>query len=182
MRACWSRKCATAAPRLPPTSPGVCRAAWAKIFIMRCLQGLVLAASLSAACASSNVIVPAPVVTTPRFPDFVAPVVPPALVSGPSLERQDRGRRLLQAGDLRNAEREFEIALKVVPAFHPAETGLGYVELARRDAKAALSHFDRALEAAPADAAPLVGRAQALVALNREADALAAYQAALAAD
>jgi len=148
---------------------------------MRPLRWLVLAAGLSAACAS-NTIVPAPVVTAPRFPDFVPPAVPPALASGPSLERQDRGWRFLQSGDLRNAEHEFQVALRAVPAFHPAETGLGYVELARRDAKAALVHFDRALEAAPADPAPLVGRAQALVALSREADALAAYEAAFAAD
>jgi tetratricopeptide (TPR) repeat protein len=84
---------------------------------------------------------------------------------------------------LKTAEREFSAALKGAPAFYPAETSLGWVELARKDAKAALPHFDRALELNPqGDVSAYVGRGQALLALNRETDAIGAFEAALAAD
>ena len=92
------------------------------------------------------------------------------------------GWTFLQAGDLKNAEREFEMALKTTPMFYPAEIGLGYVELADRDSKAALGHFDRALERQAADPSALVGRGEANLGLNRQADALAAFEAAIAAD
>src|SRR5262249_51652560 len=62
------------------------------------------------------------------------------------------------------------------------ETSLGYVEAARKDPKAALPHFERALERQPRDLAPLLGRAHALDALNRDADAIAAFEAALVVD
>src|SRR5204862_4496611 len=96
---------------------------------------------------------------------------------------EERGWAFLQSGDLNDAEREFVAAMRTAPAFYPAETSLGYVALARKDAKAALPHFDRALELNPAgDAATFVGRGQALLALNREPDALAAFDSAIAAD
>jgi Flp pilus assembly protein TadD len=72
--------------------------------------------------------------------------------------------------------------LTLTPSLYQAETSLGYVELARKDPKAALAHFDRAVEKNKAATAALVGRGQALVALNREADALQAFEAAVAAD
>src|SRR5947209_15568394 len=90
--------------------------------------------------------VPVPVVSFPRFPDFIAPVVPAEFANTPASEGEMRGWTFLQAGDLKNAEREFDTALEVAPAFYSAEIGLGYVELARRDHKAALAHFHRALE------------------------------------
>src|SRR6185369_2945682 len=58
----------------------------------------------------------------------------------------------------------------------------GYLELARRDAKAALAHFDRAVEQQRPNVSVLVGRGQALLALGRQADAIAAFESALAAD
>ena len=72
--------------------------------------------------------------------------------------------------------------MKLTPGFYPADAGLGYVELARKDAKAALPHFDRALERDAQQLSALVGRGQALLALNRESEALAAFEAALAVD
>ncbi len=74
--------------------------------------------------------------------------------------------------------------MKALPAFYPAEASLGYLELARKDAKAALPHFDRALDLNPQkdDVSAFLGRATALMALNREADALSAFEAALAVD
>lgn len=137
--------------------------------------------SLVTACAP-KVAPPLPTVTSPQFPDYVAPVVPTAFANTPVAENQLRGWTFLQAGDFRNAEREFSTALKIVPPFYPAEIGLGYVDLARRDAKSAVAHFDRVLERERTEPAALVGRGEASLALSREDEALAAFQAAVAAD
>src|SRR5205085_8315149 len=51
---------------------------------------------------------------------------------------------------------------------------------ARDDAKAALPHFDRALEQEKLQLSALVGRGRSLLALNRESEALPAFEAALA--
>jgi tetratricopeptide (TPR) repeat protein len=147
------------------------------------MRKLLLAALVFvSACAPKTA--PAPVVTAPKFPEFMRPVVPAAMADGPAAASAARGWTFLQAGDLRTAEREFAAALKTLPAFYPAETSLGYLELARKDARAALPHFDRALELNPQhdDVAAFLGRATALLALNREADALVALEGALAAD
>jgi tetratricopeptide (TPR) repeat protein len=143
---------------------------------------LLVALVCASACAPKTV--PPPVVTAPKFPDYIRPAVPPAFENSPAAASASRGWALLQAGDFKPAEREFAAALKAAPAFYPAETSLGWVELARKDAKAALPHFDRALELNPqhGDASTHSGRGQALLALNRETDAIAAFEAAIAAD
>ena len=94
----------------------------------------------------------------------------------------DRGWTYLQLDDFRNADREFTTALKQQPAFHPAETGLAYVALARGNEKDAATRFARALEADPEYVPALVGRGQALLGLDRPGDALASFEAALAKD
>lgn len=143
-----------------------------------------LLASLVAVSACAPKIVPAPVVTTPRFPQFQAPPVPAALAGTPAAVSQERAWAFFQTGDLKTAEREFAATLRAAPGFYPAETALGDLELARNDAKAALPHFERALEQSPQHgyAPALVGRAESLLALGREGDALAAFEAAAAAD
>ena len=143
---------------------------------------VLLAAVVISACAPK--VIPAPVVAAPRFPDFVQPSVPEALAGSRAAENQQRGWAFLQAGDFKLAEREFAAALKAVPAFYPAETALGYIELARKDAKAALPHFDKALEIGqqPRDLSTALGRGQALLALDREPEAVGAFEAALAID
>ncbi|OLC43557.1 MAG: hypothetical protein AUH43_20485 [Acidobacteria bacterium 13_1_40CM_65_14] len=132
------------------------------------------------ACAPK--IVPVPTVTAPKFTDFTQPPVPPAFANSPVADTFSRGWAYLQAGDLKTAQREFGNALAAAPAFYPAETSLGYVELAQKDPKAALPHFDRALEIERNDLPALLGRGQALLALNRESDARVALEAALAVD
>jgi tetratricopeptide (TPR) repeat protein len=151
-----------------------------RLFPMRKL--LLVALVCASACAPKTV--PAPVVTAPKFPDYVRPTVPAAFDNTVAAESASRGWTFLQAGELKTAEREFSAALKATPAFYPAETSLGWVELARKDAKAALPHFDRALELNPrhGDVSAYLGRGQALLALNRETDAIGAFEAALAAD
>jgi tetratricopeptide (TPR) repeat protein len=141
---------------------------------------VVLVVALVSACAPK--IVPAPVVTVPQFPDFVAPAIPEAQVGSPVALAEDRGWRFLQSGDPDNAERELTAALRAAPAFYPADAALGYVELARKRAKSAVPHFDAALAKAPGYVAALVGKGEALVALARDRDAVPVFEAALAAD
>lgn len=151
---------------------------------MRLSAGVVLAAliTLASGCASKAPVVVVPVVTTPHFPDFVKPTVPADLAVNQAVANHERAWQFLQAGDLRNADREVTVALKSEPAFYPAETTAGYVQLAQKDAKAALARFDHALTRRNDYAPALAGKAEALLALNREAEAIDALQAALTAD
>ena len=97
------------------------------------------------------------------------PVVPSDLATLPAATNQERAWQFLQAGDLHNADREVAAALKASAGFYPAETTGGYVQLAQKDAKSALARFDRALSRRSNYAPALAGKADALVALNREA-------------
>src|SRR2546423_7938599 len=119
---------------------------------------------------------------SPRFPQYVQPPIPAAFADSPAAAAYTRAWTFFQAGDLKTAEREFSGVLTAAPMFYPAETSLGYVELARKDPKAALPHFDRALESDNVDVPALLGRGDALLALDRQGDALATLEAAVAAD
>ncbi len=134
---------------------------------------------VTAACATRT---PAPVVRTPQFPEFLFPDVPADLAASRPAQSHRDAWQFLQAGDLRNAERQFSTALKGAPQFYPAEAGLGYVGLAARDYPRAVERFDRALGLAPAYVPALVGRGEALLAQAQGAEALASFEAALAAD
>jgi hypothetical protein len=113
-----------------------------KLFGMRKLFCVALV--VMAACGPKTV--PLPTTSFLRFPDFIRPTLPVEFANTTAADNETRGWVFLQAGDLKNAEREFATALKTMPTFYPADISLGYVELARRDGKAALAHFDRALE------------------------------------
>lgn len=146
---------------------------------MRRLVLIVCLTVLVAGCAARAAMPPAPV--APRYPDFSYPVVPGS-ADPAQATRVERGWRYLQADNQRNAEREFQAALRAQPAFHPAATGLGYLELARRDPKGAVALFDRALATDTAYVPALLGRGQALLLLDRDGEALGSFEAALAAD
>ena len=139
----------------------------------------VVAIGLASACAAR--VVPAPPLPDfPKYPDFVFPT---ASAAGAAVaERQDRGWRFLQNGDLRNAEREFSEVLQDRPKLAPPQAGLAYVALARGDADKAADQFERALEWQPNYPPALVGQGQALLALNRSEEALKAFEEAAAAD
>lgn len=124
---------------------------------------------------------PPALVGAPKHPDFMFPIVPPDAASAQAV-RVDRGWTYLQLDDFRNADREFANALKEQPSFHPAQTGLGYVALARGNEKDAATRFELALEAEPVYVPALVGRGRALLELDRPGDALASFEAALAQD
>ena len=132
-----------------------------------------------AGCAARSVMPPAPV--APRYPEFRYPLVPQDADSI-QVTRIERGWRYLQSDNARNAEREFQSALKLQPSFHPAATGLAYLELTRRQPDDAVVFFDRALESDAAYVPALVGRGQALLELKREGEALASFEAAVKAD
>jgi len=136
---------------------------------------------VAAGCASKNIAVPPPT-AAPKFPDFIFPAAPQGLGTATDLERHEIAWRWLQAGDPRNAERIFSALLKQKSDFYPAETGLGYAALARKDFKSAASHFDRAVVANPRYAPALAGGGEALLALGEREQALKSFEAALGAD
>jgi tetratricopeptide (TPR) repeat protein len=149
---------------------------------MRRLASLLLIGALTAIAACAPRTIAVPTVTTPRFPEFIQPTVPPELAGNVAAAAHARSWAFLQAGDVKNAEREAAAALKLSPAFFPSEATTGYVDLAQKNAKSALLHFDRALEGRSGYVPALVGKGQALMALDRSGDAVAAFEAALALD
>jgi tetratricopeptide (TPR) repeat protein len=150
-----------------------------KISVMRKLLAA-LALLIASACAPK--LIPAPVVTTPKYPEFIRPSVPAELADSAAAINENRGWAFLQSGDLKTAEHEFNAALKNNPQFSPAVASLGYLDLARKDPKAALAHFEKAISDRPDDVGALFGRGQALLSLERTAEALAAFEAVLAVD
>jgi tetratricopeptide (TPR) repeat protein len=135
---------------------------------------------LVAGCAPA--LAPPPVVTTLRYPDFVFPSTPSSLSRGDLSMLQHRGWQFLQAGDVRDARREFNAALKLNPGFYPAEAGLAYAGLADRDYGDAVTRFDRVLRRAAGYVPALVGRGDALVGADRMDDAIRSFPEALAAE
>jgi tetratricopeptide (TPR) repeat protein len=141
---------------------------------------LVLAVA-GVACAPKAA--PATAASAPRFPGFPYPTVPAEASIDPSLARRhDSAWQTLQRGDLRGAEREFRAVAAAQPAFYPAETGLGFALLARREFRDALAAFDRAVLNAPQYVPALLGRGEALVELGRTSEAVTTLEAAYAAD
>ena len=146
---------------------------------MHSWHGVALCAVLVvSACAPKT----APVASgAPKHPEFMFPSAPSGAAAA-QVSRVGRGWQHLQQDDFRNAEREFAAALQQQPSFHPAHTGLAYIELARGNEKAATERFERALEADAGYVPALVGRGQALLELDRAGEALASFEAALAKD
>ncbi len=140
--------------------------------------GALLLAAVAASCAPPPVVVPMPTVLA--HPEFVYPAAPPGTPAA-TIERLDRGWRLLQSNDAAAAAREFDLLIRAAANFAPALAGHGYAELARGRHDEAVAAFDRATAAAPY-APALVGRGLAQLAAGRDAAALDSFAAALAAD
>ena len=128
---------------------------------LACRAGLAAWLLFSVACAAKAPPPPAPGALS--YPDFVFPGAPEATDTA-TTERQHGAWLWLQGGDLRLAEREFTAILKTHPQFAPAESGLAYISLARRQPDQALTRFNAALLHLPSYAPALAGRAQALLA------------------
>ena len=144
---------------------------------VRRLGAFVVVIAFAGACATN---VPPPTPTTLAHPEFLYPQVPPALATAPGASRVDVGWRYLQVDDLKNADLEFGVALKLGPRLYPARAGQGYVAMAMRDYARALTAFDAALEANGSYVPALVGKGQALLAADRTELALEAFEKALA--
>lgn len=129
------------------------------------------------ACAPKTV--PLATVTTPAYPELSPPSIPAALANSPATGAEDRGWRFLQTGDVRSAEREFLSALKADPGFYPADISLGYIEMVRKDPKAALSRFEAALAADPS-LTDIARRVDVLRFRTQQGDLAAAREAARA--
>ena len=138
---------------------------------------LVVAVVLSA-CAPA--LAPPPVVTTPRYPDFVFPAAPPALAARDLVTRQQRGWQFLQAGDLAGARREFTAALRRNAGFYPADTGLAYVSLAEKNYADAVTRLEKVVGRVPQYVPARVGLGDALVGAGRTDEATKQFEAALA--
>ena len=124
-----------------------------------------------------------PVVTTPKYPDYLLPTLPqPDPKQADLLKDHEAAWRSFQAGDLSRADSAFQAILKRSPQFYPSETALGYLELARGNPAAGVDRFDRVLQTNSGYVPALVGRGEALLALARETDALAAFEAAVKVD
>ena len=136
---------------------------------------------LAVACGPKTLPEP-PAVAVPKYPDFMFPSVPQVLGPPAAVDRHTAGWGWLQAGDLRAAERSFNTALKQSAQFYPAEVGLGYVALAQKKYRDALLHFDRAVVANPRYPPALSARADALLALGEDREAIESIEAALQAD
>ncbi|HZL95609.1 MAG TPA: tetratricopeptide repeat protein, partial [Vicinamibacterales bacterium] len=141
---------------------------------------LLVAVALIAGCATRRAAPPTP--TTLAHPEFVYPRVPASLATAPGASRVDVGWRYLQVNDLKNADLEFGVALKLGPKLYPARAGQGYVALARRDYNGALKAFDAALESDASYVPALVGKGQALLADDKTDLALAVFERALIVD
>jgi tetratricopeptide (TPR) repeat protein len=132
-------------------------------------------------CGAKPAIAPAPP-GPPKYADFVFPAATSNLGPKDLIDAHERAWQFLQAGDTKEADRDFGSILKISPGFYPAEAGLGYSAFARKDSQAALAHFDKALAGNNAYAPALAGKGDALLALGRTDAALDAFQSALAAD
>lgn len=143
----------------------------------------VLLVCVASACATSR---PSPSVgppPAPRFGSYPTPDIPAGLAVPDDLRgRHEAAWSRLQAGDLRAASREFSAALKQMPSLYPAEAGLGFVHLAGEDYDEAEPRFAAAVAANPQYLPAWVGRAEALVGLGRDEEAIAALQRVLALD
>ena len=141
------------------------------------LRGALIAALLAGGCS-----VRPPVVTSPAYPDYLYPSVPAELRGSPAARRLDDAWAFFQAGDLANAERRYVALIETTPGFYPAETGLGWLHLARGDARTAELSFGRAVAVSTDYVPALVGRGEALLALDEAEAALGSFEAALALD
>jgi tetratricopeptide (TPR) repeat protein len=145
--------------------------------------GAVLIALLVSACATSRPPSSVSVPAAPRFASYPTPDIPAGLAVAEDVRRRHEAAwSRLQAGDLRGASREFSAVLKQAPQLYPAEVGLGFVHLAGEDYEDAEPRFAAAVAADPQYLPAWVGRADALVGLGRDEEAIGALQRVLALD
>lgn len=143
------------------------------------IAAIVIAAA--GACGPKAAVPPANV--APKYPAYPTPDVPAALKVTPDVrDRHSLAWRRLQAGDLRGAQRDFAALLKQQPAFYPAETGLGYVALADRQFKNAVTRFAAATSRNERYLPAWIGLSEAEIGLDNDAGAIKALERIVALD
>jgi tetratricopeptide (TPR) repeat protein len=146
-------------------------------------RAFVLSLALIAVASGCARTVAPPVVTTPRYPDYIFPgLSQPDPKQADLLRDHDAAWRWFQSGDLARAESGFAAVLKRSPQFYPSDTAMGYLDLARKDFEPAGQRFDRVLQSNGSYVPALVGRGEALLALSHEAEALASFESAVKLD
>ena len=138
-------------------------------------------AALTAVLVVAGCAARVPVVTTPAFPDFVFPAVSPAVVTSEGDGEHRDAWAFLQAGELDEAERRFAALVSRDAGFFPATVGLGWVDVARGSYRDAVGHFDEALGSVRDYVPALVGRGDALLAVDDVNGALESFEDAFAA-
>lgn len=143
------------------------------------LAAVMATVALGAACASA----PPARRTGPAYPDLVSPDVPASLQASADIrDRHLSAWQLLQAGDRRGASRAYTEILKRLPAFYPAEAGLGTVALAGEDFRNAVPRFNAALAHDSRYVPALTGLVTAHIALDQIAEASNALERLLKVD
>jgi tetratricopeptide (TPR) repeat protein len=117
-----------------------------------------LAAALLAACAAPGPVVPEPEPEPEPEPVIVRPVV----VAERAVDEMVVAMKLLEEGNLRQAEANFEEILKVRPDIPEAHLNLGWVKQRLGKHGDAVSHLREGLRRRPADP-----RAAVLIALSQ---------------
>jgi protein O-GlcNAc transferase len=114
--------------------------------------------------------------------DAAIPLMSRAVELNPrhAIFRSNFGETLRQAGQLERAEAEFRHALALDPRLHDARTNLATVQLSREEWEPALATLAPALREMPQNAVAWRLSGDALAKLKRNAEAMAAYQRALA--
>jgi tetratricopeptide (TPR) repeat protein len=149
----------------------------------RAAPALVAALALVIAGCASNPKPPVSAPGAPRFPDYPRLEIPANLrVSPEILTRHETAWHRLQAGDLRNAGRDYNDVLKQSDTFYPAEAGLGFVALAGREFKQAAARFSSTLAKNERYLPAWLGMAEAQVGLGHDAEAIGAMERALEID
>ncbi|MEO8482915.1 MAG: tetratricopeptide repeat protein [Acidobacteriota bacterium] len=156
---------------------------------MRRLRRLALAIAVVAAgltcagCASPQT--PPPKTATPSTATSAYPMpdIPPGVSVTPDVRtKHTEAWRRFQSGDIRGSSSTFTDILKRSPGFYPAETAMGFVQLAGRQYKNASARFATATAANDRYVPAWIGQADALLGLNRDADAIVAMEKVLALD
>ena len=142
------------------------------------LAGVAALAVLAAAACAPRV----PVVTTPSYPDYFFPSVPADLATSRDATRHEQAWTFLQVGDLLTATNRYVALLDANPDFYPAAAALGWVYIARGEHGTAATYFDRVTREQPRYLSALVGRGEAMLALDETEEALRSFEAALAED
>lgn len=142
---------------------------------------LLAVAGLVAGCASAP---PAPTrPTAPRFAEYPPPEIPAAVNAPAALRaRHEAAWQRLQSGDIRRATQEFTAILKTTPTFYPAAAGLGFAYLADRNFRLAEPRFAAVVTENDRYLPGWIGRADALIGLGRDEEAIDALERVVALD